>query len=320
MPQEQKSRKSGKKSSAENQEKSGPDFVFFLLLRCSGRRAYALFGALAVWGQRDLFFIHSMAWSEPLFFLFCLLQIYFIARYLGTRRRQDLWLAAASAALGCLTRYLGASLALAGAAAIALMGRDTPRGRIKDALWFAFAALAGLLVASIFWWRVFPTCYVEGVGLTTFKIASEYGVCFVFLAAAVLFWRRRSDFDPGVIRLLLASVAATIAAELAFTLYHDVYDAANMAGHLLKIVAFYLIYKAMIEVGFRRPYDLLFRYQRLAQQMAETELAKVKDQLVRQTRLAAIGQIAASIAHDVRNPLAAMRFLTQALREETPGE
>ncbi|HLD29850.1 MAG TPA: O-antigen ligase family protein, partial [bacterium] len=32
MPQEQKSRKSGKKSSAENQEKSGPDFVFFLLL------------------------------------------------------------------------------------------------------------------------------------------------------------------------------------------------------------------------------------------------------------------------------------------------
>ncbi|OGW91957.1 MAG: hypothetical protein A3D28_02920 [Omnitrophica bacterium RIFCSPHIGHO2_02_FULL_63_14] len=126
---------------------TGAALVFFLLLRCSGRRAYALFGALAVWGQRDLFFIHSMAWSEPLFFLFCLLQIYFIARYLGTRRRQDLWLAAASAALGCLTRYLGASLALAGAAAIALMGRDTPRGRIKDAFSFVFPAL---LPAALF--------------------------------------------------------------------------------------------------------------------------------------------------------------------------
>jgi hypothetical protein len=333
------------------------------------------------------------------------------------------------------------------------------------ATWFVFAATTGLLVASIFWWRVFPACWVDDVGLTPFKVASEYGVCLVFLASAALFWRRRSDFDPGVIRLLLASIAATIAAELAFTLYHGVEDLANMAGHLMKLVAFYLIYKAMIEVGFRRPYDLLFRdlkrgeeslrkseeryrtlaeftfdweqwigpdgrflyvspsclritghraeeflkdpslmvrvtheddrptvaahfhdaldrpepmqiqfrvldgdghvrwiehvcqpvyaadgeslgrrcsnrdvtgrvlaeqaakearqrvaqYQRQAKDLAEAELAKVKDQLVRQTRLATIGQIAASIAHDVRNPLAAMRFLTQALRGEAAG-
>ena len=188
------------------------------------------------------------------------------------------------------------------------------------ATWFVFAATTGLLVASIFWWRIFPACYVDGDGLTPFKIASEYGVCLVFLAAAALFWRRRSDFDSGVIRLLLASIAATIAAELAFTLYHGVEDLANMAGHLMKLVAFYLIYKAMIEVGLRRPFDLVFRYQRQAKELAETELAKVKDQLVRQTRLATIGQIAASIVHDVRNPLAAMRFLTQALREQMPAE
>ena len=36
----------------------------------------------------------------------------------------------------------------------------------------------------------------------------------------------------------------------------------------------------------------------------EAELAQVKDQLARQERLALVGQVAASIAHDLRNPLA----------------
>lgn len=54
---------------------------------------------------------------------------------------------------------------------------------------------------------------------------------------------------------------------------------------------------------------------RQARELAEGELAKAKDQLVRQTKLAAIGQIAESIVHDVRNPLAEMRLLTQTLQD-----
>jgi signal transduction histidine kinase len=34
---------------------------------------------------------------------------------------------------------------------------------------------------------------------------------------------------------------------------------ANIIGHYLKIVAFYLVYKAVIETGLTRPYNLLFR-------------------------------------------------------------
>jgi diguanylate cyclase (GGDEF)-like protein len=51
----------------------------------------------------------------------------------------------------------------------------------------------------------------------------------------------------------------TIGAELAFTFYISVYDLSNLIGHFFKIVAFYLIYKAITEVGLEKPHQLLFR-------------------------------------------------------------
>jgi C4-dicarboxylate-specific signal transduction histidine kinase len=63
--------------------------------------------------------------------------------------------------------------------------------------------------------------------------------------------------------------------------------------------------------------------QLLDQQKNETlkiqrELAKLKDELVRSTRLAAIGQVSASIAHDLRNPLAAVHNATYLLKYYLP--
>ena len=37
-----------------------------------------------------------------------------------------------------------------------------------------YGFVTSLLLASIFHWHIFPVCYVEGSGLTPFKIASEY--------------------------------------------------------------------------------------------------------------------------------------------------
>jgi PAS domain S-box-containing protein len=59
--------------------------------------------------------------------------------------------------------------------------------------------------------------------------------------------------------LLVASILLTVCSELAFTFYVDAYDFSNMIGHFSKIISFYLIYKAIIETGLVRPYDLLFR-------------------------------------------------------------
>jgi len=58
----------------------------------------------------------------------------------------------------------------------------------------------------------------------------------------------------------------------------------------------------------------LIEQHRHERERAEAELAKVRDELIRTTRLATIGQVSASIAHDLRNPLGAMRNASYFLR------
>ena len=132
--------------------------------------------------------------------------------------------------------------------------------KVRANLVFAGYALAVfLLLGSIFYWEVFPACFVEGTGLTPFKRISEYTICLILLASMALLLRHRREFDPRLLRLLALSIVATIASELAFTFYISVYGLSNMLGHLLKIIAFYLIYKAVIETRLVRPYNILFR-------------------------------------------------------------
>jgi PAS domain S-box-containing protein len=126
-------------------------------------------------------------------------------------------------------------------------------------LMVGYALVTALLLVSIFYWRNFPVCFVEGAGLTTFKIISEYVISLLLLGAIFTMWQKRRQFDTGVLRFLLAAIIVTIASELAFTLYQSPYGLANLIGHFLKIVAFYLIYKAIIETGLVKPYNLLFR-------------------------------------------------------------
>jgi PAS domain S-box-containing protein len=117
----------------------------------------------------------------------------------------------------------------------------------------------GLLYMAVFYWHIFPDCFVEGVGLTPFKRVSEYVIVLILVGSIGLLSRERREFDQGVFRLLIASVVVTILSELAFTLYVDVYGLFNMIGHLLKIVSVFFIYRAFIDIGLTKPYDLVFR-------------------------------------------------------------
>jgi PAS domain S-box-containing protein len=105
----------------------------------------------------------------------------------------------------------------------------------------------------------FPTCFDPDSGLTPFKVVSEVVVCVLLALSLLLLVRNRRQFSPEVFRLLAAAIIISIVSEVTFTTYVSAFDLANAAGHLLKVVAVYLLYKIFVEQGLRQPYSLLFR-------------------------------------------------------------
>ncbi|MCZ2096478.1 MAG: PAS domain S-box protein [Anaerolineae bacterium] len=130
--------------------------------------------------------------------------------------------------------------------------------RISAPLTLALFGLITALWTGLIFAGQLPTAYVEGEGLTTFKIASEYLIMLILLLAAGAHYRMRAAFAPQTFALLFGSILITVVAELAFTLYTGVYGLVNVLGHFLKIIAYFLIYKAVLQTGLVNPFDLLF--------------------------------------------------------------
>jgi PAS domain S-box-containing protein len=81
--------------------------------------------------------------------------------------------------------------------------------------------------------------------------------------------------------------------------------------------------KHLAEEAARLAQEQLLEQQRNQHRQVESELAEVKHQLIRKTRLAAIGQVSASIANDLRSPIAAMSNTVTLLKRcsrENPSQ
>lgn len=124
-----------------------------------------------------------------------------------------------------------------------------------------FTTITTALVASILYFRVFPVCFEAGKGLTPFKVFSEYVICALLLGSIYFLYQRRHLFHTKIYHCLQWSLVLMVATELCFTLYvsDTMSDAFNQIGHLCKIAAFALIYRAVVVTGLRDPVNLLFR-------------------------------------------------------------
>jgi len=128
---------------------------------------------------------------------------------------------------------------------------------------------------AIFYWKVFPMAYVEGKGLTAFKVISEYAIIAIFFMGLFLLYKKKSKFDDRAFSLLAAMVVFMVISEFMFTLYAGVYDFFNMLGHLLRLTAFYIAYLAIIELGLMKPYRIIFKELKDSEKMLEYEKNKL---------------------------------------------
>jgi len=144
-----------------------------------------------------------------------------------------------------------------------------------------FSLASFILGAAIFLGR-FPVCFIEGSGLTDFKIISEYVIICLLLAAFVRLYRQRAAFDSWVWSLMSIALAASAVAELAFTKYASIFGMANLAGHLFIFISYACIYEAIVVTGMAEPTRLLFRKMKAAQEdlhISEERLRLMNDNL-----------------------------------------
>jgi PAS domain S-box-containing protein len=133
--------------------------------------------------------------------------------------------------------------------------RTGERRALLAALLAFDAAVAWLVLAHR---EGLPHTFVPGQGLTALKLAIEWGLiaalCAVGGRAA---WLSRTEVlgQPArALRLLATGCAVAALAEWCFTRYADTKDIYTVVGHLLKLVAYYLIYRAVYLEMVRLPW------------------------------------------------------------------
>ncbi len=188
------------------------------------------------------------------------------------------------AQLWIIIRYLGgasffiAPLLFAGVAENG-KGDTNPTGNEQFAwkVFLTYAIITAVFLLSIFHYRNFPACYVEDIGLTQFKIFSEYIISFLFIGSLGLLYRKRDRFEKKVFRILTAAITISIFAELALTNYTYTEDFFNFTGHTFNVLSFYLIYVAIVETSFEEPCSLLFRELKFREEALRRETTFLKD-------------------------------------------
>jgi len=128
----------------------------------------------------------------------------------------------------------------------------------RTGMFFAFAVIS-LGVAAVIHARITPALYVESQGLTPAKIYSEYVIIAIIGAAMVFLWLKRQFIEGKIIHVIMASMALTALAELAFTQYVSVYGFANLLGHVFKLLSYWLIFFAVVRTTLHEPFLALAR-------------------------------------------------------------
>lgn len=144
--------------------------------------------------------------------------------------------------------YLAARLLAATAmAAVVWMPPGTQisrRGR-----WLLLGGTAGFALSLAAADQVWPGLRLlllqPGVGPTALKEALEVVIVLLYLAAAWGLWRRLLLAPSRSLRLLLAAAVLMALSELSVALYRHPTDLANLLGHVLKVAAYVLVYRAV---------------------------------------------------------------------------
>jgi PAS domain S-box-containing protein len=162
-------------------------------------------------------------------------------------------------------------------------------GFYRVSVGFVAIALAACAAVMAQW---FPSTFIDGVGLTPFKIYSEYVIIAMLVAGFILLYRARRTFEPRIFFLLASSLWFAVATEFCFTKYVGFYDFTNELGHYFRFLSVALAFIAVVLSGVRQPFDLIFREMDAHKRKLDDlnkKLINSEDRLTRAQSVAKIG-------------------------------
>jgi signal transduction histidine kinase len=174
-------------------------------------------------------------------------------------------------------------------------------------LMLIYGLITGAIILSILVFEVFPACYIDGIGQTPFKIYSEYVIINILFIALYFLSRNKTHFEKDIHQLILWSIIFAIVSEFCFTLYIGNYDFINKIGHVFKILSFYMIFKANVQSGFKKPIETFFHDLKISEEKVKVYNLELEKQIATKNRLFSI------VAHDLKNPFTILMGYTEYL-------
>ena len=174
----------------------------------------------------------------------------------------DFWLAA---------RFVAAAALLA----VAVLPEQVCRGQIRPGTSVMGTAIALAVVTAVWWIGLLhadslPRTFLPGHGLTDVKIFSEYTLIAIHMIASWLLAVKACRGTNSRLAWLAAASLLMAATEVWFTLYATVTDLQNFMGHIYKMAAYALVWRALVVSMIEEPFTLAERESARYRTLVET--------------------------------------------------
>lgn len=150
---------------------------------------------------------------------------------------------------------------------------DDKRGKFNSGI-LAFGTLSisiGLFVITTYFPNVFPPMLIEESGLTMTKLVMEYVIILIMVVTFIIVLSQYRKKNQARDHQYMLALVFLVFSEFAFTNYGSVYDAFNYIGHIYKVIAYIILYKAIYVDNVSEPYREMKK--------ARNELKKYSDNL-----------------------------------------
>ena len=134
-------------------------------------------------------------------------------------------------------------------------------------IFIIYAIIFSFFVFTIFD-NIFPMCYSIADGLTVFQIFSEYIILIILIGSLFVMYNKRKSFGKKIFIMIIISIVFTIISEIAFVLNARAFESYSFMYPIFKLLAFYLIYKALVEECYKR----IDEYAEIIQQPSEQSM------------------------------------------------